>query len=79
MVSFLNATAKFGSVTTVALSRNQKTKTKQTLTLWYYYTTGLFAFYINATSTPRLKNGIRPHSRAFADIGRHSRALLRPR
>jgi len=44
------------------------------LNLWYSDTTGRFAFYINATSTPTPKNGIRAQSRAFIGIGRHSRA-----
>jgi hypothetical protein len=49
------------------------------ITLWYFDTTGRFAFNINATSTPAPKNGIGTHSRVFANIGLHSRALLRPR
>jgi hypothetical protein len=45
------------------------------LALWYHNTAGHFAFYINATSTPQQKNGIRTHSRALAGIRRHSRAI----
>lgn len=41
----------------------------QMISLWYYYTSGCFAFYINATSTPTPKNGIRVHSHAFGGIG----------
>jgi hypothetical protein len=41
------------------------------LTLWYSDTTGRFAFYINATSTPTPKNGIRAQSRALACIHWH--------
>jgi hypothetical protein len=38
------------------------------LTLWYLYTAGRFAFYINTTSTPRLKNCIRVHSPTLGGI-----------
>jgi hypothetical protein len=41
------------------------------ITLWYFDTTGRFAFNINATSTPAPKNSIRAHSRAFSGIRRH--------
>jgi hypothetical protein len=47
------------------------------LSLRYPDTTGHFGFYINATSTPRPKNGIRPHSQAYDDIGPHCRSRLR--
>ena len=42
------------------------------LGLWYYYTTGHFAFYINTTSTPHKKNAIRAHSHASAGIAQGS-------
>ena len=41
----------------------------QTLSLWYYNTSRRFTFYINATSTPTPKNGIRVHPHAFGSIG----------
>jgi hypothetical protein len=41
----------------------------QTLSLWYSITSGCFAFYINATSTPTPKHDIRVHSPAFGGIG----------
>ena len=41
----------------------------QTLSLWYYNTSGRFTFNINATSTPTPKNGIRVQSHAFGSIG----------
>ena len=39
---------------------------------WCFYTTGLFAFYINATSTPDTKTGIQPQPATFTGSGRRA-------
>jgi len=47
------------------LASGQKWQEGIGVALTYLYTTGLFAFYINATSTPEQKNNSRAHSRAL--------------